>query len=94
MKLVQYPSEDEQRMLARTAADSCAAFSEKGTHLSCAVCYSREHDPLECLCHDGYFSVRDGRVLAGPRRGQCRGSCSNGGAKNFASTGVRTEEES
>ena len=35
-------------------------------HLSCAVYYAREHDRLECPCHKGYFSVKNGAVLQGP----------------------------
>ena len=42
------------------------AFSQKCTHLSCAVYYAAEKDRLECPCHEGYFSVRTGRVLQGP----------------------------
>jgi Rieske Fe-S protein len=30
------------------------------------VYYSKEEGRLECPCHEGYFSVRDGRVLQGP----------------------------
>jgi Rieske Fe-S protein len=34
--------------------------------LSCAVYYSAQNNRLECPCHEGYFSVEDGRVLQGP----------------------------
>jgi Rieske Fe-S protein len=30
------------------------------------VYYARDHNRLECPCHEGYFSVSDGRVLQGP----------------------------
>ena len=43
-----------------------AAYSQKCTHLSCAVYYAAEQNRLECPCHEGYFSVDDGRVLQGP----------------------------
>jgi len=36
------------------------------THLSCAVYFSAKEDRLECPCHQGFFSVRDGSVLQGP----------------------------
>jgi Rieske Fe-S protein len=66
VKLFQYPNPGEQCILIRTAEDAYAAYSQKCTHLSCAVFYSREHDRLECPCHQGYFSVQDGSVLQGP----------------------------
>ena len=52
--------------LVRKADGQLAAFSQKCTHLSCAVYYSAERNRLECPCHEGYFSVEDGRVLQGP----------------------------
>ncbi len=42
------------------------AYSQKCTHLSCAVYYSKNNNRLECPCHEGYFSIEDGRVLQGP----------------------------
>jgi len=66
VKLFQYPKPGEQCILIRTAEDAYVAYSQKCTHLSCAVFYSRAHDRLECPCHQGYFSVNDGSVLQGP----------------------------
>jgi Rieske Fe-S protein len=66
VKLVRYPTENEQCILIRTGEYSYVAYSQKCTHLSCAVYYARENDRLECPCHEGYFSVRDGSVLQGP----------------------------
>lgn len=66
VKLFQYPKSGDQCIMVRTAEDSYVAFSQKCTHLSCAVYYSREQDRLECPCHQGYFSVHDGSVLQGP----------------------------
>ena len=66
VKLFQYPKPGEQCILIRTAQDAYVAYSQKCTHLSCAVFYSRAHDRLECPCHQGYFSVKDGSVLQGP----------------------------
>ena len=53
-------------ILVRAAAEEYAAYSQKCTHLSCAVYYSAGHGRLECPCHNGAFSVRDGSVLQGP----------------------------
>lgn len=66
VKLFQYPNPGEQCIMIRTAEDSYVAYSQKCTHLSCAVFYSREQNRLECPCHQGYFSVNDGSVLQGP----------------------------
>jgi Rieske Fe-S protein len=66
VKLFAYPAADDPCILVRTAPDSYAACSQKCTHLSCAVYYSREGNRLECPCHQGAFSVTDGQVLQGP----------------------------
>ena len=57
VKLFQYPDQGEQGIMIRTAEDAYVAYSQKCTHLSCAVFYSRENNRLECPCHQGYFSV-------------------------------------
>jgi Rieske Fe-S protein len=69
VKLFRYPGPEDPCILVRRLVpgeDEYAAYSQKCTHLSCAVYYAREKDRLECPCHEGYFSVRDGRVLQGP----------------------------
>jgi arsenite oxidase small subunit len=66
VKLFSFPGPQDQCIMIRTGEDSYVAYSQKCTHLSCAVYYSRTHDRLECPCHEGYFSVRDGSVLQGP----------------------------
>jgi Rieske Fe-S protein len=66
VKLFQYPAPGNQCIMVRTAEDSYVAYSQKCTHLSCAVYYSPAQDRLECPCHQGYFSIRDGSVLQGP----------------------------
>lgn len=66
VKLFTYPTENDPGILVRRGDGTLAAFSQKCTHLSCAVYYSAEHNRLECPCHEGYFSIDDGRVLQGP----------------------------
>jgi Rieske Fe-S protein len=61
-----YPGPRDQCPLVRTGEDEYVAYSQKCTHLSCAVYYSAKNDRLECPCHEGYFSIRDGSVLQGP----------------------------
>jgi Rieske Fe-S protein len=66
VKLFSYPGPEDPCILIRRGEDEYAAYSQKCTHLSCAVYYAQGKDRLECPCHEGYFSVRDGRVLQGP----------------------------
>lgn len=66
VKLFNYPGEHDPCILVRTAADTFAAYSQKCTHLSCAVYYAPAERRLECPCHEGYFAVEDGSVLQGP----------------------------
>lgn len=66
VKLFRYPEPTDPCILVRTSETSYVAYSQKCTHLSCAVYYSRQHGRLECPCHEGYFAVEDGRVLQGP----------------------------
>ena len=66
VKLFQYPTPKDQCILVRTSEAEYVAYSQKCTHLSCSVYYSKDNNRLECPCHEGYFSIRDGRVLQGP----------------------------
>jgi Rieske Fe-S protein len=66
VKLFHYPQANDPCILVRSSETEFAAYSQKCTHLSCAVYYAHEHGRLECPCHEGFFSARDGRVLQGP----------------------------
>jgi len=66
VKLFTYPTAQDPCILVRTGSDSYVAYSQKCTHLSCAVYYAKEQNRLECPCHQGFFSVADGSVLQGP----------------------------
>jgi len=66
VKLFAYPAANDPCILVRTGANTYAAYSQKCTHLSCAVYYAKEQNRLECPCHQGYFSIADGSVLQGP----------------------------
>jgi nitrite reductase/ring-hydroxylating ferredoxin subunit len=68
VKLFGYPNEADRCILVRTAENSYAAYSQKCTHLSCAVYYSNTSNRLECPCHNGAFSTEDGSALQGPPR--------------------------
>jgi nitrite reductase/ring-hydroxylating ferredoxin subunit len=66
VKTFAYPTADDSCILVRTAADEYVAYSQKCTHLSCAVYYDRDQNRLACPCHQGFFSIADGSVLQGP----------------------------
>ena len=66
VKTFSYPGAADPCILVRITTNSFVAYSQKCTHLSCAVYYEREHNRLECPCHQGFFSIVDGSVLQGP----------------------------
>lgn len=66
VKLFNYPTPQDPCILVRLAEERFVAYSQKCTHLSCAVYYEAAERRLECPCHQGYFSVEDGSVLQGP----------------------------
>ena len=68
VKTFSYPGPDDPCILVRPAADSYVAYSQKCTHLSCAVYYEPGENRLACPCHQGFFAVADGAVLQGPPR--------------------------
>jgi Rieske Fe-S protein len=66
VKTFAYPTADDPCILVRASVDSYVAYSQKCTHLSCAVYYEKEQNRLECPCHQGFFSIADGSVIQGP----------------------------
>ena len=66
VKLFTYPTIDDHCILVRTSENEHVSYSQKCTHLSCAVYYSQEDNRLEFPCHKGFFSIADGSVLQGP----------------------------
>lgn len=66
VKVFSYPGPQDHCLLVRYAEDRWAAYSQKCTHLSCAVYYASDSRRLVCPCHHGFFAVEDGRVLQGP----------------------------
>jgi nitrite reductase/ring-hydroxylating ferredoxin subunit len=61
-----YPTERDSAILVRTPDGAYHAYGQKCTHLSCPVYYSRDHQRLECPCHEGAFDAATGNVLYGP----------------------------
>jgi len=66
VKLFTFPSREDHCILVRTGEQDYVAYSQKCTHLSCAVYYAQEDNRLECPCHKGFFAIEDGSVLQGP----------------------------
>jgi nitrite reductase/ring-hydroxylating ferredoxin subunit len=61
-----YPTEKDTAILVRSIDGSYHAFGQKCTHLSCPVYFDRDHQRLECPCHEGAFDATTGDVLYGP----------------------------
>ena len=61
-----YPDADDQAMVIHLPGGELVAYSQKCTHLSCAVYFQKEQDRLYCPCHEGVFDVRTGEPVAGP----------------------------
>jgi nitrite reductase/ring-hydroxylating ferredoxin subunit len=61
-----YPTERDTAILVRSLDGTYHAFGQKCTHLSCPVYFDRDHQRLECPCHEGAFDASTGEVLHGP----------------------------
>ena len=64
-KLFRY-NDSDPGILLRLSKDKFVAFDQRCTHLSCPVLFDAKSNQLVCPCHAGYFSIEDGRPLAGP----------------------------
>ena len=63
-----YPDEHDTCLLVRAGEDEFLAYSNKCSHLSCAVIPDVKSGRLLCPCHHGSFDLATGRPLAGPPR--------------------------
>lgn len=63
-----YPGPQDDCVVVRTAENALVAYSQKCTHLSCAVRPRVEEGVIHCPCHEGFFDLATGRPLAGPPR--------------------------
>jgi Rieske Fe-S protein len=61
-----YPDADDPCLLIRTRDGKLLAYSQKCTHLSCAVIPELDRGILRCPCHEGIFELSTGRNIAGP----------------------------
>lgn len=62
----QYPGPHDDCILIRTGEGKLLAYSQKCTHLSCAVIPDVKRGVIRCPCHDGLFDLATGRNIAGP----------------------------
>lgn len=65
-KVFNFPDQYAQGILINLPGKGLVAYSDVCTHLSCAVIYQGDGKHLFCPCHDGYYDVATGDVLAGP----------------------------
>lgn len=63
-----YPDDNDPCLLLRPDETTLRAFSQRCTHLGCALTPDTEKNCLFCPCHKGYFALDSGRPLAGPPR--------------------------
>jgi Rieske Fe-S protein len=63
-----YPREHDTSLLVRSGEREFLAYSNKCSHLSCAVIPDVKSGRLLCPCHHGSFDLATGRPLAGPPR--------------------------
>ncbi len=61
-----YPRPHDACVLVRLSDSEFVAYSQKCTHLSCAVIPRPQEGVIVCPCHEGLFDLRTGRQLAGP----------------------------
>ncbi|HVX85576.1 MAG TPA: Rieske (2Fe-2S) protein [Phycisphaerae bacterium] len=63
-----YPEPHDTCILLRPDENTLLAYSQKCTHLSCAVVPDMKRNCLNCPCHEGVFDMATGHPLAGPPR--------------------------
>jgi Rieske Fe-S protein len=81
-----YPGENDACILLRPDQSTVVAYSQKCTHLSCAVLPQPEQNRIFCPCHEGAFDIQTGRPIGGPpQRPLPRVTLEVRGAEIFAS---------
>ena len=64
--IFEYPAPHDTCLLLRLNEQEFVAYSQKCTHLSCAVVPQLESNRLYCPCHEGAFDLASGAPTAGP----------------------------
>jgi Rieske Fe-S protein len=68
MQTFAFPTEHDPCVLVRPDERTFVAYSQKCTHLSCAVVPRIEEGVIRCPCHEGIFDLASGRPISGPPR--------------------------
>ena len=63
-----YPERHDACILLRPDEKTLLAYSQKCTHLSCAVVPDHKNNCLHCPCHEGNFDMATGKPVSGPPR--------------------------
>jgi Rieske Fe-S protein len=63
-----YPGGNDPCIITSVDEQTLLAYSQKCTHLSCAVIPEPQKGTIHCPCHNGVFDLKTGRPLAGPPR--------------------------
>jgi len=66
VRMFAYPEPHDPCLLIRTRDGQLLAYSQKCTHLACAVVQRLDEGILHCPCHEGIFDLATGRNIAGP----------------------------
>lgn len=64
--IFEYPQQHDICVLVRRGESDLVAYSQKCTHLSCAVIPRPDEGVLHCPCHEGVFDLATGNPIAGP----------------------------
>ena len=65
-KTFSYPSGSPPRLLVRVGKREFVAYDQQCTHLLCPVVPDVPSGRIHCPCHNGWFDLATGQVLAGP----------------------------
>lgn len=65
-KTFTYPEGSTSRLLVRVDKQDFVAYDQACTHLMCPVVPAVNEGKLHCPCHNGWFDLKTGQVLAGP----------------------------
>lgn len=65
-KTFTYPEGSTPRLLVRRGERDFVAYDQACTHLMCPVVPAVKEGKLHCPCHNGWFDLQTGDVLAGP----------------------------
>lgn len=84
-----FPDAHSPCLLIRTE-DAFTAFTQKCTHLACPVVPNPDAQTLDCPCHQGAFSMRDGAPISGPPRSGLSRVILEQREGTWVATGIRT----